>query len=288
VALVADQWGVPVVSPTATNDRVWELGPGVFQPNLTEFYEARIMAELAVRVLLKQRFAILHPDSPEGLRQAELFQGEVESWGGRIVAAQPFPERATDFRAAILAVRETRPEVIFVPASVDQMALLGPQLDFHHTGALVMGLSNFKSERLVERTGAVLEGVMFPDDVALFPPAWTAEFTEAWRDDNYPREATALALKTYQATRMLLDTLHQSGAADRARLTAALQRRLSARDIDTDGPESFASTVRIIRDGKFAYFPAELYAESWALTEGAADSLQAAPTDSVSGSGFRE
>ena len=284
VALVADQWGVPLVSPTATSDRIWELGPGIFQTNLTGIYEARVLAELTVRVLLKRRFALLYPDSPEGASHADLFRGEVEAWGGEVVASEAFPERATDFREPILAVRKARPEVIFVPASVDQMALLGPQLDFHRTGALVLGLSNFKSERLVERTGAVIEGVMFPDDLALFPPAWTAEFTENWREENYPREATSLALKTYQATRMMLDVIVQNDIRGRAQLAAALQRRLSNRDVDTDGPEPFARSVVLIRDGVFAAFPAGLYTESWAMTEGAAaDSLGAAGADSLSG-----
>ena len=290
VALVADQWGVPLVSPTATSDRVWELGPGIFQTNLTGVYETRVLAELAVRVLLKRRFALLYPDSPEGERHAELFRAEVEAWGGEVVAVETFPERATDFRGPILAVREKRPEVIFVPASVDQMVLLGPQLDFHRAGSLVLGLSNFKSERLVERTGAVIEGVMFPDDLALFPPAWTAEFNEAWRADNYPREATSLALKTYQATRMMLDVIVQNGISERAQLTAALQRRLSNRDVDTDGPEPFARSVMLIRDGAFTAFPAGLFTEAWAMTEGAAaDSLGAAAADSLSGTElFRE
>jgi len=288
VALVADQWGVPLVSPTATSDRLWELGPGVFQTNLTAVYETKVLAELAVRVLLKHRFAILYPDNPEGERQAELFRTEVESWGGQVVASEPFPERATDFKAPILAVRKERPEVIFVPASVDQMALLGPQLDFHHAGSLVMGLSNFKSDRLLERTGAVLEGVMCPDDLALFPAAWTADFEAGWPADNYPREATTLGLKTYQAARMLMDTLVAAGTADRAALTTALQRRLSSRAVDTDGPEPYARSVSLVRDGQFVAFPAGLFAESWALTEAAAaDSLRAGSAEPVSGNPSR-
>jgi branched-chain amino acid transport system substrate-binding protein len=283
VALVADQAGVPLVSPTATSDRVWELGAGIFQTNLTSVHETRLLAELAVRVLLKQRFAMLYPDSPDGERLAQLFRDQVETWGGEIVAAEPFPERATDFRGPILAVREKRPEVIFVPASVDQMALLGPQLDFHRVGSLVMGLSSFKSERLVERTGAVLDGVICPDDLALFPTAWTAEFNEGWTADAYPREATGLALRTYQAARMLMDSIVAAGAADRATVTAALQRRLSSRDVDTDGPEPFARSIRVVREGRFVPFPAELFTESWALVEGAAaDSLAAAAADSLS------
>lgn len=283
VALVADQYGVPLVSPTATSDRVWELGPGIFQTNLTNVHETAVLAELAVRVLLKQRFAVLYPDSPEGERLAELFTTEVRRWGAEVVLSEPFPERATDFQGPILKVRVQRPEVIFVPATVDQMALLGPQLDFHRAGSLIMGLSNFKSERLLERTGAVIDGILCPDDLALFPPAWTAEFDEGWQADAYPREATGLALKSYQATRMLLDTIVQSGAADRPALTAALQRRLAPQDVQFEGPDTFARSVRVVRDGRFEPFPSGLYTEAWALTEAAAaDSLGAAPTDSLS------
>ncbi|MBE0565863.1 MAG: penicillin-binding protein activator, partial [Krumholzibacteria bacterium] len=280
VALVADHGGVPMISPTATSDRIWELGTGVFQTNLTGVYEAKVLAELATRVLLKRRFAVLYPDNPEGERHAELFRSEVEARGGVVVAVEPFAERATDFRDPIVAVRAQRPEVVFVPVSVDQMALLGPQLDFHRLGALVLGLSNFNSERLIERTGAGLEGLTFPDDLALFPPAWTAEFNAAWPAENYPREATDLALRTYQAARMLLDAMDRGGAADRTALTAALQRRLSSRDVDTEGPEPFARSVRTVRDGQIVPFPAGLFSEAWALVEGAA----AADTVSAGGS----
>ena len=275
-ALVASDWGVPLVSPTATNDRVWELGAGVFQTNLTGVYEIRLLSRLVTRILLKQRCAILRPDTPEGQRQAEVFTMEIEALGGEIVHEAVFNPRTTDFRVPIFEVRETRPEVLFVPVSRDQMALVGPQLDFYRVGALTLGLSNLNSQRLLERTGAVLEGVVFPDDLALFPPEWTAEFHAAWDPEQYPEEATELALKFYQATRMLLDTIVRTGAANRSQLTQALQGRLASRDLETEGPESFGGTVRIVRDGRIGVFPAEIFTESWALTEGAmADSLAA-------------
>jgi len=281
-AIVADQWQTPMVSATATNDRVWELGGGIYQTNLTSVYEIRLLAELLVPVLLKQRLAILRPDDPEGRRHAEVFRSEVTALGGEIVHEATFPPRATDFRAPILAVRETRPEVVFVPASVDQMALVAPQLDFYRCGSLVVGLSGFNSPRLLERAGTVLEGLVFPDDLALFPASWTAEFNEVWLADEHPQEATALALKSFQATRMLLDTLHASGAVERPQLTAALRKRLANRDVDAEGPDSFGATVRIVRGGAITFFPAEVYSESWELTEGALiDSLAAVRTDTL-------
>jgi len=273
-AVVCDLYGVPLVSPTATNDHIWQLGSRVFQTNITGLYEVRLLAQLATTVMLKERFAIIHPDTPEGRRHADVFTAEVEAFGGQIVATSTYPSQGTDFRVPILEVREHRPEVIFAPATVDQMVLLGPQLDFYRAGSLVLGLSNWNSPRLVERAGTVLERAVFPSDLVLFPAEWTDEFNASWNPDLYPREATSLALKTYQSMRILLDTLHASGAANRAQLAEALARRLDNRDVVAEGPESFANSVHMIRSERISAFPAAVFAESWALNEGAAaDSL---------------
>lgn len=278
VAIVADQWQVPLVSPTATNERIWELGDGIFQTNLTGIYETRLLASLATTVMLKERFAILYPDDEEGRRYAGVFRTEVESWGAEIVAEIPFPARGTDYKDPILAVRKERPEVIFVPASVDQMILIGPQLDFYKAGSLVLGLSNWNSEKLLERSGTILERAVFPNDLALFPASWTAEFRENWNGENYPREASTLALKTYQATRMLLDTMGRGESVTRVQLTHALKKRMANRDFDSEGPDSFAGTVRMIQTQQIVPFPGERFTEGWQLTEGAAaDSLALDP-----------
>ncbi len=268
-ALVADIYGVPLVSPTATNDHVWELGAGIFQTNLTGLHEVRLLAQLATTVMLKERFAVLHENTPEGERHAQVFASEVEKFGGQVVAVVQYNLADTDFKKAILSMKKERPEVIFTPATVDQMVLLAPQLDFYKAGALVMGLSNWNSERLFQRTGQVLERAIFPNDLALFPTLWTGEFNGRWVGKNYPKEATALALKSYQAMRLLLDTMAQSGATNRGQLQEALIRRLANRDMEAEGPESFSTTVRMFSNEQPVPFPSGIFAESWALTDGA-------------------
>lgn len=266
-ALVADLYGVPLVSPTATNDRVWQLGERIFQTNLTGFYEVRVLAQLATTVLLKQRFAVIYPDDPEGRRHAEVFTAEVEHFGGQVVAMAAFPPQGTDFGEPILQLKAKRPEVIFAPATVDQMVLLGPQLDFYRAGCLVLGLSNWNSQKLIDRAGTQLERAIFPSDQALIPPQWTAEFEQRWDGSNYPREATALALRAYQSMRMLLDTMATSGAVNRAQLAEALTRRLAKREMEAEGPESFGTIVRTFRNKLITAFPASLFTDSWQLTE---------------------
>ncbi len=275
-AIVADHWQTPLVSPTATNDRIWELGEGIFQTNLTGLYETRMLAALATTVMLKKRFGLMYPDTPEGLRYADVFRAEVEAWGGEIVVEVSFPSRGTDFKDPIMTLRKARPEVLFVPASVDQMVLLGPQLDFYHAGSLILGLSNWNSEKLREKSATVLDRAIFPNDLALFPARWTSEFRDGWNAENYPREASTLALKSYQATRMLLDTIGRSEVTSRVQLSHALRSRLASRDFEAEGPGSFAGTVRMFRSAEIIPFPGGRFTEAWQLTEGAAvDSLQA-------------
>ena len=278
-ALVNDIYGVPLVSPTATNDNLWKLGDGIFQTNMTGLFEVRLLAQLATTVLLKERFAILYPDNPEGRRHAEVFATEVEALGGQVVVRASFPDQGTDFKDPILSLREFRPEVIFAPATVDQMVMLGPQLDFFKSGALLLGLSNWNSERLIERAGSVLERALLPSDLAMFQPHWTSEFNSMWVEANYPREATPLALKAYQATRMLLETIQQSGATNSAQLAAALSSRLASREFNAEGLDSFGQSVRMFRSGEIIHFPAELFAEAWAFESAIADSLSAADTE---------
>jgi len=158
---------------------------------------------------------------------------------------------------------------VFVPASVEQMFQLGPQLDYHRSGALVMGLSTWNSALLTERAGVALEGAIFPDDYPLYPAHWVEAFGAAWDANAYPPEADELALRSYQAMRRLLDTLASSGARTRDDLTAALRRRLSREELDVSGPESFGVTVRVLREQEIRPFPAEMFGDGWNVGNGA-------------------
>ena len=90
-AVVAGQYGTALVSPTATNERIWQLDDSVFQTNLTGLYEPRLLARLASTRLLKSSFAILSPDEPEGQRYADAFAAEVERLGGKDRRAPDVP-----------------------------------------------------------------------------------------------------------------------------------------------------------------------------------------------------
>ena len=200
---------------------------------------------------------------PTATGKTDLAVRLAERLRGEVVSAAAFAPQDTDFRTPLLQIKKARPEVVFIHASVDQMILLGPQLDFYRVGALVLGTSNWNSPKLLRKAGVVMERAIFPSDAVLFPPHWRESFAADWRPEHLPSETTPLALKAYQATMMVLETLARDDIQRRQRLAEALQERLANQQVQVAGPAAFARTVRMFREGEVVSFPGERFAETW-------------------------
>jgi branched-chain amino acid transport system substrate-binding protein len=266
-ALVCDSRGVPLISPTATNERIAALGQHIFQTNVTRNFEAKLLARLVTNVLLKKRIAVLYPETPDGLRSYEVFAGEVVDAGGLLVAAQTFNPGLTDFREPLRLIDEELPEVIYVPADVDQMLMLGPQLDFYRSGALILGPSSWNSPRLIEKVGDMLERAIFPSDAAFYPHEWIDRFEAAWQGSELPREATAIARQSYLASMFLFRTLGEEDLGSRQELVDALGRRLMSRREVEIAYDTMAESLRMFQQGTIIAFPMHLFQESLALED---------------------
>ena len=277
-ALVAQQYGVPLVSPTATNERLGDLGDHVVQTNLSGGVEADILAHLSAEVLQKKRFAVIRPQTPEAGSMAARFIETVTGLGGEIVADEVFDPAATDFRTHVQIIRAQRPEVVFAPTTVDQMVLLGPQLDFYKVGALVLGPSEWDSARLMERAGSVMERAVLPVSDVVFPAEWSADFRRHWPAAQYDEESTRLARSAYLAARLVISTLAMPAAPADSVATDDLVTRLrlgvAGRAATEEGPAAYGEIVRVVRDGRPRPFPGAQYTDAW-LHRLAADSLAA-------------
>lgn len=260
-ALVADRYGVPLVSPTAAHERLELLGELVLQTNRTGTLEATILARLACEVMLKRRFVVIHADTPESAELAVAFQTAVGQHGGSVLCVEVFDPAATDFRPQIERLRTFRPEVVYAQATVDQMILLGPQLDFYRLGALVIGPSEWNNARLLQSAGTVMERAIFPVGEVFFPAAWTAAFAAQWPSAQHDEEATRIARSAYLSTRMILEAMAGGMARAEAReLVGRLRAGFRGRSVDLDAVESFSTLLRLVDGGQIVPFPGHLYA----------------------------
>lgn len=254
VGVLCQERGVPLISPTATKETINQLGPNVFQTNLTRDFETRLVARAGVEALLRRRFAILYPEGEEGRATADLFAAEVEARGGRVVAVETLRRGQTDYAEPIGRIRRAGPEALFVPVAPSEMRLLAPQLVFHDLRVQLLGPSSWNSSSLVREAGESLDRAIVPSDLALVSESDREHFERQWRRRFTDRAASPFAMKTYFALWRVIDSLDPEGNDTRERLRAAIESGLFA----GDGAYEFRGgleKLRVIVDEEIEAFP---------------------------------
>src|SRR5215208_2370577 len=124
-APVAQQNGIPMISPSSTNPRVTEIGDYVFRVCFIDPFQGLVMAKFATNTLKLKNVAILRDvrnDYSVGL--AGVFIDNFKKLGGTIVADESYSEGDTDFSAQLTSLRAKKPEGIFIPGYYTEVGLI--------------------------------------------------------------------------------------------------------------------------------------------------------------------
>ena len=254
LAAVADQLGVPCISPYAPEGDFPATSAYAFRNSLTDSMQGRFLAEYAVRGLHLQRFAILYADDTYGVSLRDAFVAPLRELGGKVVAMAAYAPDATEFSQPIKAVggvddetlqdlragatvptTETEPsgvhypiyDAIFIPGDYDRVAQLAPALAFYNIhGVQLLGTDGWNAEEILTLGDHSLEGAIFVDGFFAGSPASVVqEFVEAFRQ-RYAKQGLKapdlLAAQAYDTLRIVVQAI-QGGAKTRPALRDALR-----------------------------------------------------------------
>lgn len=208
---IANSLGVPLLSPTATEERISAIGPYIFQLNPSIEAQGKTVASFAVTDLSLTKLAALHPDDSYGRDITAAFHKEVVDLGGSVVAVESYKEGTTDFQEQILSIKSQEPEGIFVPGYPEEIVLIAPQLKYHEVLAQIFGSDGWKSEKVITLGEDYVEGAVFSSPGLQRAESWAAQdFVEQFekRYGTAPSRNSALA---YDAAKMILEGI-SSGA----------------------------------------------------------------------------
>src|SRR5229473_437412 len=99
-APVAQQNGIPLISPSSTNPKVTEIGNYIFRVCFIDPFQGLVMAKFATNTLKVKKAAILvdvRNDYSVGLQT--FFRENFKQLGGEIAAEQSYSEGDSDFHA---------------------------------------------------------------------------------------------------------------------------------------------------------------------------------------------
>ncbi len=112
---IANERGVPLITPTATANGIAAIGSFIFQANPDFDMRGRDAAAYAYSALGARSFAVLAPTDAVGKQMAESFIAEVDTLGGEMIDVQWYTAGSTDLRMELTTMRRKALEKLEVP-----------------------------------------------------------------------------------------------------------------------------------------------------------------------------
>ena len=145
----------------AQNPKIRDAGPYTFSNINDASVESKLLAEFAHNQLGTKRVAVLYAEVAYGEGARSVFSEAFQNMGGVITSEVSFPENAMDFRSQIREVKDSKPEVVYLPGLTKDMAKILKQS--YEIGFKPQWLSYaaFEGEDIIKIAGIAAEGVIY-------------------------------------------------------------------------------------------------------------------------------
>jgi branched-chain amino acid transport system substrate-binding protein len=259
-APVAQQNGIPLISPSSTNPKVTEIGDYIFRVCFIDPFQGLVMAKFATNTLKVKNVAILRDiknDYSVGL--AEVFVENFKKMGGNIVANESYSEGDTDFSAQLTSIKSKNPQAVFMPGYYTEVGLVVRQARKLGLNIPFMGGDGWDSPSLIQIGGEAVNGSYYSNHFSVSDPSPKIQKFVSDYKARYSTTPDALAGLGYDAASVLFDAIKRANSTDGAKVRDAIA---ATKDfdgitgkitIDKDRNAVKPAVVLQVKDGKLQY-----------------------------------
>ena len=259
-APVAQQNGIPMISPSSTNPRVTEVGDYIFRVCFIDPFQGLVMAKFATDTLKAKNVAVLRDiknDYSVGL--ADVFVENFKKMGGSIVSDQSYSEGDTDFSAQLTAIKARNPEAIFLPGYYTEVGLVARQAKNLGITVPLLGGDGWDSPRLWDIGGEALNGSYYSNHSSMDDPNPAIQKFVADYKARFADAPDALAALGYDSAMILFDAIRRANSTEPARIRDAIAQTkdyagvTGAITLDANRNAVKPAVVLKVQDGKFPF-----------------------------------
>lgn len=259
-APIAQNYQVPMVSPSSTNVEVTKKGDYVFRVCFVDSYQGKALAAFARQTLGAETAALLvDAKSDYSVGLAEAFRRAFTGLGGRVVAELKYAEGDSDFSAQLTALRSSRPAAVVIPGYYTDAGLIARQARSLGIESTLLGADGWDSPKLVEIGGPAVEGAYFSNHYSVEDPSPAVRtFVEEYRK-VYGADPDSIAALSYDAARLIADAMRRAGSTEGKRVRDALAATADFAGVtgritmDVDRNPVKPAVILKIEGGKFRY-----------------------------------
>ena len=208
---IAQQYQIPMISPSSTNPRVTQLGDYIFRVCFIDPFQGSVMAKFAAEGLKIKRAAIfrdIRSDYSMGL--ANYFAEDFKKRGGEIVADVSYSQGDVDFKSQLTAIKKATPEVLFVPGYYTEVGIIAKQAKEVGLKAELLGGDGWDSEKLTEIGGKAIYGAYFSSHYSHEDQNPVVQTFVKNYQEKYKHVPNSLAAMGYDAAKVAIDALKRT------------------------------------------------------------------------------
>jgi branched-chain amino acid transport system substrate-binding protein len=156
----AREEGVTLISPTATDARMLDIGPNVLTVNALDGAIGHTIGTYAATNLGRKRFAILAVDNAYGRIQADAFAQAVQATGASIVARQTYASATTEFTELLGEIVRSGADALFIATKspTEALRILNQVAFFELGGLMPLGTDAWNDESFYRQGRGFVRG----------------------------------------------------------------------------------------------------------------------------------
>ena len=262
VGPVAQRYGIPMVTTTATNPNVTNAGDLVFMASFTDSFQGAVMAQFAIEDLNLTTAALVTRKGDlytEGI--SEFFARNFSKLGGEIVANEFYESDLSDFTAQLTNIAAAKPDALFIAGFTLDIPLITQQaraMSLQNEAGeptIFLGADSWDNELLFDSEDAEVEGSFFSGHFSPETDEPTARAFVDTYESIYESTPTGGVAVSYDAVKLLFEAVERAGSLDPEKIRkqlAATQNYIGATTIasyDENRHPTKSTVIFTIKDG---------------------------------------
>lgn len=222
----AQQLAIPIITPSASDDRIADIGEYVFMASFRNSYQGEVLSNFAYKELNKRNTLIVKSvDCPYCISLADAYKRTFTHNGGNVVAEIDILTSDYDFSKVVATAKKYKYDSVLLPNYAKQVAgIIAEMLSVGIQTTFLGGDAWVWTEKTFDVIGdKPFIGYSVTTWVPEYPTKQSKEFVKRYKD-KYDDKIGDTAPHSYDAATLLFDAIKNSPIHDRVHVKDALHR----------------------------------------------------------------
>jgi branched-chain amino acid transport system substrate-binding protein len=219
----AQEAKIPMITPSSTNEKVTEVGDYIFRVCFLDPFQGSVVAKFAREHVKATTAAVLWDQKSDySIGLAEVFEKRFTALGGQVLAKEAYAQGDTDFRPQLTALKQHKPDVLFVPGYYTDAGWIARQARELGIQATLIGGDGWESDKIFELGGSAIDGAYYVAHFAIEAPSpMMRRYVPAYQK-AYGKEPDGLSALSYDATMVAIAAMKRAPDLSGPSLRAAI------------------------------------------------------------------